>query len=160
MQKAGWEETSMNNAPGTQGQVPVPGENERQVSILVVDDEPLIVQTLTIALTYEKFEVSVARDGLEAIYKASVTRPDLVILDWMMPNMDGIDVCRKLLLVSCAACGRQPSFAVQDQYRRPALMQDTAKVRGRLDFDVNIGFDRDRASARSIVWAGPRAAGK
>ena len=86
----------MNNIPGTQGQVSVPGENERQVRILVVDDEPLIVQMLTIALTYEKFEVSVARDGLEAIHKASVTRPDLVILDWMMPNMDGIDVCRKL----------------------------------------------------------------
>jgi two-component system OmpR family response regulator len=69
---------------------------ERPIRVLVVDDEPLIVQMLTIALTYEKFEVSVARDGVEAIQQASLTRPDLVILDWMMPNMDGIEVCRKL----------------------------------------------------------------
>jgi len=69
---------------------------ERPVRVLVVDDEPLIVQMLTIALTYEKFEVSVARDGLEAINKAGLVKPDLVILDWMMPNMDGIEVTRKL----------------------------------------------------------------
>jgi DNA-binding response OmpR family regulator len=69
---------------------------ERPVRVLVVDDEPLIVQMLTIALTYEKFDVSVARDGLEAINKASAFKPDLVILDWMMPNMDGIEVTRKL----------------------------------------------------------------
>ena len=69
---------------------------ERPVRVLVVDDEPLIVQMLTIALTYEGFEVSVARDGLEAIHKASMVKPDLLILDWMMPNMDGIEVARKL----------------------------------------------------------------
>src|SRR5947209_17388793 len=71
-------------------------EIERPVRVLVVDDEPLIVQMLTIALTYEKFEVSVARDGVEAIQQASQTKPDLVILDVMMPNMDGIEVCRRL----------------------------------------------------------------
>lgn len=92
----------MSNSAGTpsiDGQVAmsgISGEGDRQVRVLVVDDEPLIVQMLTIALTYEKFEVSVARDGLEAIHKAGVTKPDLVILDWMMPNMDGIEVCRKL----------------------------------------------------------------
>ena len=76
------------------GQLATAGE--RPVRVLAVDDEPLIVQMLTIALTYEGFEVTVARDGLEAIHKAGVTKPDLVILDWMMPNMDGIEVCRKL----------------------------------------------------------------
>ena len=72
------------------------GEVERPVRVLVVDDEPLIVQMLTIALTYEKFEVSVARDGMEAIQQASHTKPDVVILDWMLPGMDGIEVCRRL----------------------------------------------------------------
>jgi DNA-binding response OmpR family regulator len=72
------------------------GEGERPVRVLVVDDEPLIVQMLSIALSYEKFEVSVARDGIEAIQQASQTKPDLVILDVMMPNMDGIEVCRRL----------------------------------------------------------------
>ncbi|MEO8286019.1 MAG: response regulator transcription factor [Chloroflexota bacterium] len=79
----------------TEGQSPLV-EGERPVRVLVVDDEPLIVQMLTIALTYEKFDVSVARDGVEAIHKASVTKPDLIILDWMMPNMNGIEVTRKL----------------------------------------------------------------
>jgi len=75
-------------------------EVERLARVLVVDDEPLIVQMLTIALTYEKFEVSVARDGLEAIQQASQTKPDLVILDIMLPGMDGIEVCRKLRAAS------------------------------------------------------------
>src|SRR6476469_9649726 len=72
------------------------GEVERPIRVLVVDDEPLIVQMLTIALTYEKFEVSVARDGIEAIQQASQTKPDLVILDIMMPGLDGFEVCRRL----------------------------------------------------------------
>src|SRR5215212_3998016 len=51
---------------------------------------------LSIALSYEKFEVTVARDGIEAIQQASQVKPDLVILDIMMPNMDGMEVCRRL----------------------------------------------------------------
>ena len=69
---------------------------ERPIRVLVVDDEPLIVQMLQIALTYEKFEVSVARSGLEAIQQARVTHPDLVILDIMLPGLDGVEVCRRL----------------------------------------------------------------
>jgi DNA-binding response OmpR family regulator len=69
---------------------------ERPARVLVVDDEPLIVQMLTIALTYEKFEVSVARTGIEAIQQASLIRPDLVVLDIMLPQMDGLEVCRRL----------------------------------------------------------------
>jgi DNA-binding response OmpR family regulator len=69
---------------------------ERPARVLVVDDEPLIVQMLTIALTYEKFEVSVARNGIEAIQQASIMRPDLVVLDIMLPQMDGLEVCRRL----------------------------------------------------------------
>jgi DNA-binding response OmpR family regulator len=66
------------------------------VRVLVVDDEPLIVQMLSIALGYEKFDVSIARTGLEAIQQASQVKPDLVILDWMLPGMDGVEVCRRL----------------------------------------------------------------
>jgi DNA-binding response OmpR family regulator len=61
-----------------------------------VDDEPLIVQMLSIALSYEKFEVSVARTGMEAIQQAARIKPDLVILDIMLPQLDGIEVCRRL----------------------------------------------------------------
>jgi len=72
------------------------GEGERPARVLVVDDEPLIVQMLTIALSYEKFEVSVARDGIAAIQQAARCKPDLVILDIMLPQMDGIEVARRL----------------------------------------------------------------
>ena len=80
----------------SEGPAPAVGESERSVRVLVVDDEPLIVQMLSIALGYENFEVSVARDGLEAIQQAGRVRPDLVILDVMLPQMDGIEVCRRL----------------------------------------------------------------
>lgn len=91
MNNSNYEEYSANQ-PGGQ---PV-GTGERPVRVLVVDDEPQIVRMLKRALSYEGFEVTVARDGLEAIHKASTTKPDLLILDWMMPNMDGIEVTRKL----------------------------------------------------------------
>jgi DNA-binding response OmpR family regulator len=71
-------------------------DGERLVRVLVVDDEPLIVQMLSIALSYEKFEVSVARTGMEAIQQAARIKPDLVILDIMLPQLDGIEVCRRL----------------------------------------------------------------
>jgi DNA-binding response OmpR family regulator len=82
----------------TTGESTVTGINdgERLVRVLVVDDEPLIVQMLSIALSYEKFEVSVARTGMEAIQQAARIKPDLVILDIMLPQLDGIEVCRRL----------------------------------------------------------------
>src|SRR5690242_6362508 len=82
----------------TTGESMVTGINdgERLVRVLVVDDEPLIVQMLSIALSYEKFEVSVARTGMEAIQQAARIKPDLVILDIMLPQLDGIEVCRRL----------------------------------------------------------------
>ncbi len=80
----------------TEGPAAAGGDSERSVRVLVVDDEPLIVQMLSIALGYENFEVSVARDGVEAIQQASRVRPDLVILDVMLPQLDGIEVCRRL----------------------------------------------------------------
>jgi CheY-like chemotaxis protein len=72
------------------------GEQERPVRVLVVDDEPLIVEMLTMGLTYEGFEVSVARTGYEALDVARNVRPDLVVLDIMLPGMDGVEVCRRL----------------------------------------------------------------
>ena len=69
---------------------------ERPVRVLVVDDEPLIVEMLTMGMGYEGFEVSVARTGFEAIDQARSVRPDLVVLDVMLPGIDGVEVCRKL----------------------------------------------------------------
>ncbi len=69
---------------------------ERTVRVLVVDDEPLIVEMLTMGLTYEGFEVHVARSGPEALTQARAVKPDLVVLDLMLPGMDGLEVCRRL----------------------------------------------------------------
>ena len=64
--------------------------------ILVVDDEEDILDLLQYNLRREGFETVVARDGEEALAKAESERPDLIILDIMMPKMDGLEVCRRL----------------------------------------------------------------
>jgi two-component system response regulator RegX3 len=65
-------------------------------SVLVVEDEDSFVDALTVGLKREGFHVSVARDGAEAIEVFDDVRPDLVLLDVMLPKMSGIDVCREL----------------------------------------------------------------
>jgi two-component system, OmpR family, alkaline phosphatase synthesis response regulator PhoP len=69
----------------------MPGEK-----ILVVDDEPDIVETLSFRLEQEGYEVITAADGLEALDKARKESPDLLILDIMMPKLDGFQVSRML----------------------------------------------------------------
>ncbi len=64
--------------------------------ILVVDDESHIVNFLHMGLTYEGFEVAGAGDGAEALGKVESFKPHLVILDLMMPGMDGITVAERL----------------------------------------------------------------
>ncbi len=64
--------------------------------ILVVDDEPSIVEVLTYNLTKAGHQALVARDGERALELARVERPDLVILDLMLPGIDGLEVCRTL----------------------------------------------------------------
>ncbi|MFN8547300.1 MAG: response regulator [Candidatus Eisenbacteria bacterium] len=64
--------------------------------ILVVDDEIYIVHILEFSLTMEGYEVVTASDGEEALKKIEDDRPDLVVLDIMMPKLDGYEVCRRL----------------------------------------------------------------
>ncbi|MCH7580284.1 MAG: response regulator transcription factor [Chloroflexi bacterium] len=65
-------------------------------TVLVVDDEKNIVQLARLYLNKEGYEVESAYDGLEALKMAKSVRPDLIILDLMMPEMDGLEVCREL----------------------------------------------------------------
>ena len=65
-------------------------------SVLVVEDEDSFVDALTLGLTREGFKVSVARDGAEALDMFDDVRPDLVLLDVMLPKVSGFDVCREL----------------------------------------------------------------
>ncbi|MBM3287717.1 MAG: response regulator [Candidatus Eisenbacteria bacterium] len=64
--------------------------------ILVVDDEIYIVHILEFSLTMEGYQVLTAADGEEAMRLIEQERPDLVVLDIMMPKMDGYEVCRRL----------------------------------------------------------------
>lgn len=64
--------------------------------ILVVDDEDDILSLLQYNLGVEGYTTVLARDGVEALEKASSEKPELIILDIMMPRMDGIEVCRRL----------------------------------------------------------------
>ena len=64
--------------------------------LLVVDDEPNIVELLSASLRYAGFEVSSARSGREAVDRIREVRPDLVILDVLMPGVDGLSVLRQL----------------------------------------------------------------
>ncbi len=65
-------------------------------SILVVDDEPNIVTSLEYVMKNAGFEVGVAYDGEQALAKAEAMVPDLVILDVMMPKLDGFEVCKAI----------------------------------------------------------------
>jgi two-component system, OmpR family, alkaline phosphatase synthesis response regulator PhoP len=64
--------------------------------ILLVDDEPDILEFLSYNLRKENYDVLTAADGAEGIAIAKKTTPDLIILDVMMPGMDGIEVCRRM----------------------------------------------------------------
>ena len=64
--------------------------------ILIVDDEPVLVETIAYNLEQAGYEVTTAADGASALEVARHERPDLVILDIMLPEMDGLEVCRLL----------------------------------------------------------------
>ncbi len=67
-----------------------------EARLLVVDDEPNIVELLSVSLRYAGFEVATATSGLAAVTEARRFRPDLIVLDVMMPDMDGFAVVRRL----------------------------------------------------------------
>jgi DNA-binding response OmpR family regulator len=64
--------------------------------ILAVDDEPSIVKLVSAALTMRGYEVVTAYDGQDALDKVALEKPDLIVLDIMMPKMDGREVARRL----------------------------------------------------------------
>jgi two-component system response regulator MprA len=64
--------------------------------VLVVDDEPAVREAVERALRLEGFEVALAADGAEAVRRLAVVRPDAVLLDVLMPGIDGLEVCRRM----------------------------------------------------------------
>jgi two-component system, OmpR family, response regulator MprA len=65
-------------------------------TVLVVDDDRLLTDMLRRTLSYEGYTVVTAADGIEALEQVQAQRPDLIVLDWLMPRLDGIQVARRL----------------------------------------------------------------
>jgi len=109
-----------------------------QKRILVVDDEEDIVKTIKISLEIEGYEVIEALDGNEALDKARSENPDLIILDIMLPIIDGYEVARKL--------------KYDDKYKHIPILMLTALTQKReqemgleagADFYMTKPFDQD-----------------
>ena len=65
-------------------------------SVLIVDDDPKLLKMLQRTLVYENLNVFTATNGLEALPLVQAHQPDLIIVDWMMPKMDGLAFVRRL----------------------------------------------------------------
>jgi two-component system KDP operon response regulator KdpE len=66
------------------------------INILAVDDDPGILTAIKQALLAHHFDVAPAADGIEAMARFKLSQPDLILLDLMMPRMDGLEVCRQI----------------------------------------------------------------
>jgi two-component system OmpR family response regulator len=73
-----------------------PAQTATALRILVVDDEPSLVDAVATALRYEGYDVEEARTGREALEAVAREEPDLIVLDWMLPDIAGIDVGRRV----------------------------------------------------------------
>jgi two-component system, OmpR family, alkaline phosphatase synthesis response regulator PhoP len=90
--------------------------------ILVADDEPDILEIISYNLAKEGYDVTTAKDGDDALTKAKSLKPDLIILDIMMPKKSGVEVCTLLR--------RQPAFADTIIIFLTALSDDSSQVKG------------------------------
>ena len=70
--------------------------SKNDMSILLVDDDPDILEIVSYNLSAEGYQVFTAENGIEAVKKAKKKKPDLIILDVMMPEMDGIEACEQI----------------------------------------------------------------
>ncbi len=68
----------------------------KAVKVLVIDDDPFIAGIYTLTLAKEGFEVTLARDGFEGIKMAGQLRPDIILLDILMPGIDGFETLKRL----------------------------------------------------------------
>jgi two-component system response regulator RegX3 len=72
------------------------GTAKGTAKVLLAEDEDSFIEALVIGLSNEGFDVTVARDGMEAVQLFEQTKPDLLLLDLMLPKMSGFDVCRTI----------------------------------------------------------------
>jgi DNA-binding response OmpR family regulator len=94
--------------------------------VLVVDDDPLIVDLVAFRLGHLGLQVSVESDGEAGLAAARQLHPDLVVLDWMMPLMTGLEVCQALRADADPALARTPVLLLTAKTREPDLARGFA----------------------------------
>ena len=91
-------------------------------NILIVEDDPALVELLQYNLASEGFQTAIAQDGEAGIMAVEEHTPDLIILDWMLPNLSGIEVCRQLR--------RRPESRTLPIIMLTARGEETDRIRG------------------------------
>jgi two-component system phosphate regulon response regulator PhoB len=100
--------------------------------VLVVDDDPVVADLVAFRLGRMGLEVSVESDGESGLAAARELRPDLVVLDWMMPRMNGLEVCRALREDPDAGLAATPVLLLTAKAQEPDLERGFAA--GATDF--------------------------
>ena len=89
--------------------------------VLVVDDDPVIADLVAFRLGRLGLQVSIETDGEAGLAATRQLRPDLVVLDWMMPRMNGLEVCRALREDTDADLARTPVLLLTAKAQEPDL---------------------------------------
>ncbi|ADB73079.1 response regulator transcription factor [Geodermatophilus obscurus] len=100
--------------------------------VLVVDDDPVVADLVAFRLQRLGLQVTVRTDGETGLAAARRLRPDLVVLDWLMPRMDGLEVCRALRADADPALARTPVLMLTAKSQEPDLERGFAA--GATDF--------------------------
>ncbi len=135
-----------------------------QPTILVVEDEDSFIDALTVGLAREGFRVQVARDGAQALDLFDIVKPDLVLLDVMLPKVSGIDVCRELRsrskvpIIMVTAKGAEIDTVVglevgaDDYVTKPYRLRElVARMRAVLRRSPGVGDALPEPSAEALV---------
>jgi two-component system alkaline phosphatase synthesis response regulator PhoP len=103
--------------------------------ILVVDDDPDILEAISIILEAHGYQVVTARDGIEGLHQIKEEKPDLMILDLMMPKLDGFGVCKELKDPRWSKYAHMPIIILS------SVRQDASKRRYELETGVQLDVD-------------------
>ena len=103
--------------------------------ILVVDDDPDVLEAIGIILEAKGYEVITAQDGVEGLTKLKEERPDLMILDLLMPRLDGFGVCKELKDPRWAKYGRIPIIILS------SVKEEASRRRYELETGVQLDVD-------------------
>jgi DNA-binding response OmpR family regulator len=112
--------------------------------VLVVDDDPVIADLVAFRLTRLGLDVSVETDGQAGLAAARELRPDLIVLDWMMPRMNGLEMCAALRSDPDEALARTPVLLLTAKAQEPDLERGFAA--GATDYIVKPFSPRELAT--------------